>query len=169
VTGGSQGALALNQLVAEWIGAGGANGMQVLWATGRGTFGRFESLHRPPAVQVYDFLDPIGPAYAVATLALSRAGMMTIAELCAWGIPSILVPLPTAAGDHQTPNARAMADAGAAVYARQAELTPKALGELVGALAADQSRLAAMRAAALQRAHPEATAQIVARIGFLSG
>lgn len=169
VTGGSQGALALNLAVAEWIQSGGARSLQVLWATGRGTFGRFEALHRPPAVQVYDFLDPIGPAYAVASLALARAGMMTLAELCAWGVPSILVPLPSAAADHQTPNARAMQEAGAAIYLPQKDLSAARLGELVNGLLADPVRLAALRAAALARARPGATALILRRIGVLSG
>lgn len=169
VTGGSQGALALNQVVAEWIESGGAGGVQILWATGSATFGRFEGLHRPPAVQVYDFLDPIGPAYAVATFALARAGMMTLSELCAWGIPAILVPLPTAAADHQTPNARAMEQAGAGVFVPQSELTVARLAELVGSLLAPVERLAAMREAALARARPDALGRIVARIGVLSG
>ena len=51
--------------------------------------------------------------YAVADLVVSRAGMITVAELCAWGLPSVLVPLPTAAADHQTHNARVLAEAGA--------------------------------------------------------
>jgi UDP-N-acetylglucosamine--N-acetylmuramyl-(pentapeptide) pyrophosphoryl-undecaprenol N-acetylglucosamine transferase len=169
ITGGSQGALALNQLVAEWIQSGGASGIQVVWATGRATYGRFAALHRPPAVQVFDFLDPIDPAYAAADLALTRAGMMTLSELCAWGIPSVLVPLPTAAADHQTPNARAMAEAGAAVQLPQTDLTAQVLGELLRSLCADEKRLAAMRAAALRRARPEALERIVARVGVLSG
>lgn len=169
VTGGSQGALQLNQAVAEWIGSGGAASLQVLWATGRTTFGRFEGLHRPPRVQVYDFLDPIGPAYAVADLALARAGMMTIAELCAWGIPAILVPLPSAAADHQAPNARAMAAVGAAIHLPQKELNGSRLGELVPALLADPVRRATMRQAALARARPDATECILGRIGVLSG
>lgn len=169
VTGGSQGALALNDVVGEWITSGGAAGFQVIWATGRGTFGRFASLHQPPAVQVHDFLDPIDPAYAAADLALSRAGMMTLAELCAWGIPAVLIPLPTAAADHQTPNARAMAEAGAAVQLPQANLTAQRLGELLRSLFEDPHRLAAMRAAALARAQPDALPRIVARIGVLSG
>src|ERR1041384_2492619 len=110
VTGGSQGALAVNRAVAEWLNAGhpGAGGIdaQIIWTTGRPTYEQFKAYHRPPAVQVFEFLDPMSYAYAVADLAISRAGMMTLAELCAWGIPSILIPLPTAAADHQTPNAR---------------------------------------------------------------
>jgi len=169
ITGGSQGALAVNKVVAEWITAGGTAGLQVLWATGKATFGRFEALHRPPSVQVYDFLDPIGPAYAAADLALARAGMMTVAELCAWGVPSILVPLPSAAADHQTPNAVAMAAAGAAIHLPQQELSAGRLGELVTGLLADRSRLAAMKSAAIARARPDALDRILARVGVYSG
>lgn len=169
ITGGSHGALAVNRVVAEWIAAGGAAALQVLWATGKASFGRFESLHRPPGIQVYDFLDPIGPAYAAADLALARAGMMTIAELCAWGVPSILVPLPSAAADHQTPNATAMERAGAAIHLPQKELSASRLGELVTSLLADHSRLASMKSAALARARPDALDRILARIGLYSG
>lgn len=169
VTGGSQGALPLNRVVADWVESGGPGMPQVLWATGRSTFERFRALHRPPEVQVHAFLDPIAPAYAVADLTLTRAGMMTLAELCAWGIPSIVVPLPSAAADHQTPNARAMEEAGAAVHLPQVELTAPRLGTLVTSLLSDRQRLAAMRSAALGRAQPEATERIVGRIGVLSG
>ena len=60
-------------------------------------------------VEVREYLSPIADAYAAADLALVRAGAMTTAELFAWGIPAIVVPLPTAAADHQTHNARALA------------------------------------------------------------
>ena len=83
--------------------------------------------HRPPAVQVIDFLDPMADGYAVADVVVSRAGMITVAELCAWGLPSVLVPLPTAAADHQTHNARVLAEAGASALLRQADLTPATL------------------------------------------
>ncbi|HTL05884.1 MAG TPA: UDP-N-acetylglucosamine--N-acetylmuramyl-(pentapeptide) pyrophosphoryl-undecaprenol N-acetylglucosamine transferase [Gemmatimonadales bacterium] len=169
ITGGSQGALALNQAVAEWLASGQAGAVQVLWATGAASFARFQSLQAPPAVQLFDFLDPIAPAYAVADLALCRAGMMTIAELCAWGIPSVLVPLPSAAADHQTPNARAIDEAGAGIHLPQSELSAARLGAAVSQLLADPARLLGMRAAALARAHPDALDRIVARIGVLSG
>jgi UDP-N-acetylglucosamine--N-acetylmuramyl-(pentapeptide) pyrophosphoryl-undecaprenol N-acetylglucosamine transferase len=169
VTGGSQGALALNQTVAGWLEAGGATNVRLLWAAGRSTYQQFQRFHRPPAVQVFDFLDPIADAYAVADLALSRAGMMTIAELCAWGIPAVLVPLPTAAADHQTPNARVLAAAGAGIYLPQKDLTSARLGELVTELFAAPDRLFRIREAALQRARPDAADRIVARIGVLSG
>jgi len=170
VTGGSQGALAINEAVAGWVASGGAAGVQILWATGRATYERFRGLHTPPAVQVFDFLDPMADAYAVATLAISRSGMMTVAELAAWGVPSVLVPLPTAAADHQTANARVMADAGAAIHLSQAEF-PDALGsgKLIAGLLGSPDRLTAMATAARARGRPDAAAQISARIGILSG
>jgi UDP-N-acetylglucosamine--N-acetylmuramyl-(pentapeptide) pyrophosphoryl-undecaprenol N-acetylglucosamine transferase len=169
VTGGSQGSLALNLAVAGWIESGAAAEIQVLWAAGKGTVDRFRGLERPPAVQIFDFLDPMADAYSVADLALSRAGMTTLAELCAWGIPSILVPLPTAAADHQTPNARVLAAAGAAVHLAQSDLSPARLGGLIAELLADPARLAAAGAAARLRGRPNAAQRISARIGVLSG
>jgi UDP-N-acetylglucosamine--N-acetylmuramyl-(pentapeptide) pyrophosphoryl-undecaprenol N-acetylglucosamine transferase len=170
VTGGSQGALALNEAVAGWIEAGaGAGEERIIWATGRGSYERFRSYHRPPAIQVFDFIDPMAYAYAVADLAVSRAGMMTVSELSAWGIPSILVPLPSAAADHQTPNAKVQAEAGAAVHLPQAELTPARLDEVVGGLLRDPARRAGMATAARSRGHPDSAERIAARIGVLSG
>jgi UDP-N-acetylglucosamine--N-acetylmuramyl-(pentapeptide) pyrophosphoryl-undecaprenol N-acetylglucosamine transferase len=171
VTGGSQGAQALNEAVAGWIGGGPGAGVepQIIWATGRGTYERFRSHHHPPGVQVFDFLDPMACAYAVADLAISRAGMMTLSELCAWGIPSILVPLPSAAADHQTPNARVLAEAGAAIHLPQSELTPGRLRELVAGVLQDPDRRARMAAAARSRGHPDAADRIATRIGLLSG
>ena len=87
VTGGSQGALAINRAVARWLDDGAGGRAAVIWVTGRGTHAEFASYHRPPAVTVIDFLDPMADAYAVADLVVSRAGMITVAEVCAWGLP----------------------------------------------------------------------------------
>jgi UDP-N-acetylglucosamine--N-acetylmuramyl-(pentapeptide) pyrophosphoryl-undecaprenol N-acetylglucosamine transferase len=169
VTGGSQGALAVNRAVAGWLDSGGPGGADLLWVTGRGTHAEFAARHRPPAVQVIDFLDPMADGYAVADLVVSRAGMITVAELCAWGLPSVLVPLPTAAADHQTHNARVLADAGASALLPQPELTGARLGELVSALLEDHARLSAMAALALARGRPEAAADIVSKLLTLAG
>jgi UDP-N-acetylglucosamine--N-acetylmuramyl-(pentapeptide) pyrophosphoryl-undecaprenol N-acetylglucosamine transferase len=168
VTGGSQGALGINRAVAEWVRAGGAAGVQLLWATGRGTFEHFRELHAPPAVQIFDFLDPIAPALAAADVAVTRAGAVTIAELAAWGIPSVLVPLPTAAADHQTRNARVMAEAGAAVMVPQAELTAERLGMEVGRLLHDGALREGMASRARCRGKPEATAEILGHLEALA-
>lgn len=168
VTGGSQGSLAINTLVAEWLAAGGGAGAQLIWATGRATHERFAHLHDPPHVTVTPFLDPMADAWAIADLCVARSGMMTLAELAAWGIPSVLIPLPTAAQDHQTHNARAAAAAGAAVLLPQAGLTAARLGETLGALLADPARRAAMRDAALARGKPEAARRIAERVVALT-
>lgn len=164
VTGGSQGALAINEAVAGWLEQGGGEGWQVLWATGRGSHERFARYHQPPAVQVVGFLDPMADAYAVADLVVSRAGMMTGAELCAWGLPSLLVPLPTAAEDHQRHNAEALAGAGAALLLLQRDLSPAALGRALAALRDDRPRREAMAAAARSRGRPHAAEAIVAHL-----
>jgi UDP-N-acetylglucosamine--N-acetylmuramyl-(pentapeptide) pyrophosphoryl-undecaprenol N-acetylglucosamine transferase len=133
----------------------------VIWATGRREAEAYLGAEGP-LVRVRPYLTPIADAYAAADVAVTRAGAMTIAELCAWGIPSILVPLPTAAQDHQTQNARATALAGAALHLPQGELSATRLGELVVALQHDQGRRAAMADAARARGRPSA-AQAIAR------
>jgi UDP-N-acetylglucosamine--N-acetylmuramyl-(pentapeptide) pyrophosphoryl-undecaprenol N-acetylglucosamine transferase len=169
VTGGSQGALAINRAVAGWLDAGGPQGADLLWVTGRGTYQEFADRHRPPAVQVIDFLDPMADGYAVADIVVSRAGMITVAELCAWGLPSVLVPLPTAAADHQTHNARVLAEAGASALLPQAGLTPSALGETLTTLLGDRTRRETMAARALARGRPQAAADIVSKLLTLLG
>ncbi|MES2307088.1 MAG: undecaprenyldiphospho-muramoylpentapeptide beta-N-acetylglucosaminyltransferase [Gemmatimonadota bacterium] len=164
VTGGSQGSLAINRLVASWLGAGGAAEAHVIWATGRATYEEFAALHHPPHVTVTPFLEPMADAWSVADLCVARAGMMTIAELCAWGIPSVLIPLPTAAADHQTRNASALASAGAAVLLQQGGLTAHKLGETLDHLLIDGSRRAAIATAARSRGRPEAAAAIARRV-----
>lgn len=169
VTGGSQGALAINEVVAAWIASGAARGWQVIWATGRGSYERFAHLDRPPEVQVTGFLDPMADAYAVADVVVARAGMMTGAELCAWGLPSILVPLPTAAEDHQRYNAEAFAAAGAARMVVQHEFTVERLGRELDDLLADRSARAEMGRAARERGRPHAASDIAGRFLGLIG
>lgn len=161
VTGGSQGARPINEAVAGWIESGGASGLTVLWAAGRGSYETFRRFHRPPAVQVFDFLDPMADAYAVASLAVARAGMMTGAELCAWGVPAVLIPLPSAADDHQTANAVALEQSGAARHLPQRDLSAITLGRLVSELLANGLALQDMAAAAKQRGRPHAAEAIV--------
>ncbi len=169
VTGGSQGALALNRAVAQWLDAGLPRGAAILWVTGRGTYAEFARYHTPPGVQVLDFLDPMADGYAIADLVVSRAGMITVAELCAWGLPSILVPLPTAAADHQWRNARVLADAGATVLLPQPDLSGARLATEVGQLLADRPRRLAIAEAARRRGRPRASHEIASKLLTLAG
>jgi UDP-N-acetylglucosamine--N-acetylmuramyl-(pentapeptide) pyrophosphoryl-undecaprenol N-acetylglucosamine transferase len=102
--------------------------------------------------------------YALADVVVSRAGMITVAELCAWGLPSVLVPLPTAAADHQTHNARVLAEAGASALLRQADLTPGSLADAVDALLGQRQRREEMASRARARGRPYAAQDIVSRI-----
>ena len=111
-----------------------------------------------------EYLSPIADAYAAADFALTRAGAMTTAELFAWGLPAVLVPLPTAAADHQTHNARALADAGAAIHLPQSELTAERLDAVVRGLLDDPAAMARLAAGASARARPDAAETIARRI-----
>ena len=169
LTGGSQGALALNRATAAWLDEAQPTNAVLLWVTGRGTHAEFTRYHAPPAVQVIDFLDPMADGYAVADMVVSRAGMITVAELCAWGLPSVLVPLPTAAADHQTHNARVLQQAGAAVLLPQSQLTGARLRSEVARMLADRPRRLAIAAAAGARGRPQASHEIASKLLTLAG
>ncbi|MEP7380102.1 MAG: UDP-N-acetylglucosamine--N-acetylmuramyl-(pentapeptide) pyrophosphoryl-undecaprenol N-acetylglucosamine transferase [Gemmatimonadota bacterium] len=161
--GGSQGSAALNALVDGWVAHGLPPGVGVIWGTGRDHFTRHAS-RASGCIIVRPYLSPIVDAYAVADLAIARAGAMTTAELCAWGIPMFLVPLPTAAADHQTANARALEHVGAARWMPQRDATPTHLAQVVAEVARDPSLRAAWSAAAMARGRPEASAVIASRL-----
>ena len=163
VYGGSQGAQAINDAVAAWVKAGLPPDLYVIWATGRGNYEKLAALESE-RVKVRAYIAPISDAYRAADLALSRAGAMATAELCAWGIPVIVVPLPTAAADHQTANARALEGAGAARVILQRDLSADALSTTLGALLRDPASLETMKQKALERARPTAAADIARHI-----
>ncbi len=163
VFGGSQGARAINQAVAKWVEQGIPKGLCILWATGKAQFDAYKQLDRAD-VRVLPYLSPIAEAYATADIALVRGGMMGSSELCAWGVPMVMVPLPTAANDHQTANARVLEAAGAAICLPQAQLSAARLETEIGALIADPARRTKMAAAAKSRGRPQAAADIAARV-----
>ncbi|MGH7638693.1 MAG: UDP-N-acetylglucosamine--N-acetylmuramyl-(pentapeptide) pyrophosphoryl-undecaprenol N-acetylglucosamine transferase [Gemmatimonadaceae bacterium] len=163
VYGGSQGSLAINTAVREWIGVGLPPDTSLIWGTGKKTYEQFADLEGEH-VRVKPYLSPIADAYAAADLAVARAGTMTLAELFAWHIPAVLIPLPTAAADHQTLNARTLEQAGAAVHLPQSDLTGANLGATVGALLGDEPRMRALATAAASRARPNAAEDIARRI-----
>jgi UDP-N-acetylglucosamine--N-acetylmuramyl-(pentapeptide) pyrophosphoryl-undecaprenol N-acetylglucosamine transferase len=101
------------------------------------------------------FIDDMAQAYADADLVICRAGATTVAELAAAGVASILVPFPFAVDDHQTTNARYLADAGAGVLVQQRDLTPEALAGLLREFSREQLLAMATKARALGK--PDAT------------
>jgi UDP-N-acetylglucosamine--N-acetylmuramyl-(pentapeptide) pyrophosphoryl-undecaprenol N-acetylglucosamine transferase len=98
--------------------------------------------------------------YAAADVCIARAGAVTVAELLVSGVPSILVPLPGAPGDHQSRNAEALARFGAAVVVPDGECDGRRLASELDALLADPQRLRAMSDAALQHGQPEAAQRV---------
>lgn len=163
IFGGSQGARGLNAAVDAWLRRGIPDTLYVIWGTGKAHF----DAHRErasPRVCVRPYLSPIADAYAASDVVLARAGAMTTAELCAWGLPMMLVPLPTAAADHQTANARALSAAGAAVHIPQAELTADRLDGVVRDVVLNVERRSALAMAARARGRPDAAKHIAERI-----
>jgi UDP-N-acetylglucosamine--N-acetylmuramyl-(pentapeptide) pyrophosphoryl-undecaprenol N-acetylglucosamine transferase len=174
MAGGSQGSLALNNLLADIVRRV-CNGqlrrpddVHLLWVSGHAhataVAGVVAECGSPTWVHAVPYLNDLPSALAAAELAISRAGAMSTAEILIRGLPAILVPLPTAAADHQTANARALERAGAALLVPQSALTPESLWASVTELLASPERLARMKDAALALARPHAAAEIAADI-----
>jgi UDP-N-acetylglucosamine--N-acetylmuramyl-(pentapeptide) pyrophosphoryl-undecaprenol N-acetylglucosamine transferase len=172
VVGGSQGSRAVNEaLLAELRAVAGSRlppppaGLQLLWATGpthhESIAARLRELAVDEWVKVVPYIEDMPSALASADLAVSRAGAMALAELCAWGIPSVLIPLPTAAANHQHYNAVALSTAGAAVLVPELQLVQGRLWAEIVALVEDSDLRAALAEHARERGHPDAAAEIV--------
>jgi UDP-N-acetylglucosamine--N-acetylmuramyl-(pentapeptide) pyrophosphoryl-undecaprenol N-acetylglucosamine transferase len=153
----------MNDVVAAWVERGLPKDLYIIWATGKANYDQLAH-HGSARVKVRAYIAPISEAYRAADFALSRAGAMATAELCAWGIPSIVVPLPTAAADHQTENAKALSAAGASEMIRQSQLTTDSLSRAVDVLLVNPEKLAVMRAKSLERARPTAAADIARHV-----
>ncbi len=168
VYGGSQGSRAINLVIAEWVKRGLPEGLHLIWMTGKASYSEFASLNGGRVV-VREYLSPIANAYAATDIAIARAGAMTTAELFAWQIPGILIPLPTAAADHQTVNARTLQEAGAAIFVPQSEFTVDRLEATVKRLLDNPAEMESLRANAAKRARPQAAETIARRILALRG
>lgn len=174
VLGGSQGAKKLNDIVPRGLAqAGMANrNLEVVHQTGESMRDEVEATYRELGIRarVVTFIDEIARAYSNAALVIARAGATTLAELCAVGRPSILIPFPFAADDHQAKNAEALEEQGASICIRESELEVETLGALVGGLLDDPAKRRAMAHAARDHGRPDAAAAIVDdMMGWLGG
>ncbi len=168
ITGGSQGATGLNDLVLAAVPELVArhSDLQFLHLTGPNDVERARAVYarcKARAV-VQPFLTEMELALGAATLTISRAGASSLAELAAMRVPAILVPLPTSADDHQLHNARAFADTGAARLVPQRTTSPAGLIALVSSLLSDAGARGQMQAALAQWHQPAAAADIAERI-----
>ncbi|MFM7104491.1 MAG: UDP-N-acetylglucosamine--N-acetylmuramyl-(pentapeptide) pyrophosphoryl-undecaprenol N-acetylglucosamine transferase, partial [Flavobacteriales bacterium] len=120
VIGGSLGARSINEAVEKSVDAWNTAGHSVIWQTGKSFYDR--AMQKQSAnVRVFDFISDMGGAYKLAELIVSRAGAMSISELCLVAKPSILIPSPNVAEDHQTKNALALVQRGAADWVKDHE------------------------------------------------
>ena len=157
VLGGSLGAKALNEAVpAALARLPDAERPDVVHQSGRQHLGAVEARYRElgVAARIVAFVDDMAQQLSWSDLVVCRAGATTLAELAAVGVGAVLVPFPFAIDDHQTRNAQALADAGAAILLPQAQLTPEALAAMVRTL--DRSRLASMAHKARALGRPDA-------------
>jgi UDP-N-acetylglucosamine--N-acetylmuramyl-(pentapeptide) pyrophosphoryl-undecaprenol N-acetylglucosamine transferase len=159
VFGGSLGARSINEAAVD---AFADAPFRVLHACGTRDYPSLrERLGTPPPANydLREYITPFGPALAAADLTVARSGG-SVFEVAAAGLPAILVPYPHAAADHQTTNARWMADAGAAIVIKDEDVTPQCLDDEVGALLGDPARLARMAEASRALARPDAARAI---------
>lgn len=159
VLGGSQGAAALNEAVPEALAnMPEVQRPQVLHQAGQSHAAKVIQNYQSRAldVEVKPFIQDMAAAYRWADLVVCRAGALTLAELAAVGVGSILVPFPHAVDDHQTHNARALEEVGAAVLMPQEELTGGQLAAVLGELLQDTRQLSRMADAARQLSRPNA-------------
>ena len=169
VVGGSQGSRAVNEALLNGLAQSPdrpfAPNTQILWATGPNHFDSIRSrLGERDDVKIVPYINEMPKALAATDIAISRAGAMATAELLAWGIPMILIPLPTAAADHQTHNARALAEAGAASLLLERDMTGERLLLELQRLSGDAALRGRMAQAAQERARPHAAAEIAQKL-----
>jgi UDP-N-acetylglucosamine--N-acetylmuramyl-(pentapeptide) pyrophosphoryl-undecaprenol N-acetylglucosamine transferase len=168
VFGGSRGARHLNTaVVALSRRLLAIPGLHVVHVAGRAEYGAVAAALEAAGGDgagrwhVLDYVDDMGLALAAADLVVARAGATSIAEITALGLPAVLVPYPYATDDHQTKNARACVDSGAAVLIADAELDEERFGDELAALLGDPGRRATMAAASRALGRPDAAERVV--------
>ncbi|RYF71519.1 MAG: UDP-N-acetylglucosamine--N-acetylmuramyl-(pentapeptide) pyrophosphoryl-undecaprenol N-acetylglucosamine transferase, partial [Cytophagaceae bacterium] len=143
VIGGSQGARTLNESMEAGLAQLKQAGIQVIWQTGTAFIDRArQAVAQAGAtlVQPHEFIYEMDKAYAVADAVVSRAGALSVSELCIVGRPAILVPLPTAAEDHQTHNAMALVNRDAALLVNDRDARQTLITEALRLLADSEQR-----------------------------
>lgn len=170
VFGGSQGARAINTAMGAALPGllAALPQLRVVWQTGERSYDDVvaAAAQLPEVarnrVEIARFLNDMPERFAAADLVICRSGASTVAEIAAAGKPAIFIPFPQAADDHQTRNAEALAQAGAARLIAESSLTPAGLAAAAVSLLGQPARLEAMAQAARRMAHPNAAAEIAA-------
>jgi UDP-N-acetylglucosamine--N-acetylmuramyl-(pentapeptide) pyrophosphoryl-undecaprenol N-acetylglucosamine transferase len=139
VIGGSLGARTINESIAAGIEKINAAGMQLIWQTGKGYYEKAKTF-ASTNIKVYDFIKEMDLVYAAADMVISRAGALSVSELCLAGKPVIFVPSPNVTADHQVKNAMTLAKKNAALIVRDAEAMEKLVDEALILMQSDAKR-----------------------------
>jgi len=166
VLGGSLGARRINQLIESKIDFITKQNIQILWQCGKLYFEEYQKFNQTENVQVHPFIERMDLAYSCADFIISRAGASSVSELSIVGKPTIFIPSPNVAEDHQTKNAKAVSDKKAAVLIKELELSEK-FENLFLQLINDSELQNELSQNLLRLAKPNATSQIADQIIML--
>ncbi|MBR6721699.1 MAG: undecaprenyldiphospho-muramoylpentapeptide beta-N-acetylglucosaminyltransferase [Alistipes sp.] len=167
VVGGSLGTRSMNEMMKSWIcSLEGVAPVQVIWQTGKyyeQEMRAFLAEHPTKNIWQGAFIDRMDYAYEAADVVISRSGACTVSELCLVAKPTIFVPSPNVAEDHQSKNAMALVEKGAAEIVRDSECRERGMSEAVK-LTADRSRLESLSANIAKLAIPDSAERVVRQI-----
>ncbi len=158
VIGGSQGALSINESIRSNIELITSKDVQIIWQTGEKYYDIARNIiehHKTPQIKAHAFIQRMDYAYAAADFVVSRAGAIAISELCAVKKPTIFVPLPSAAEDHQTKNAMALVKENAALMVRDSD-AKESIGNLIISLIEDTKKRSLLATNIAKLAHHNA-------------
>lgn len=163
VIGGSLGARRINQLIAKEIDFLRNNNLQIIWQCGNLYMADYKQFSEVENVQVVSFIDRMDLIYAAADFVISRAGASSVSELCLVGKPTIFIPSPNVAEDHQTKNAKAIVDKNGALLIKESELDEK-FESVFNQLIHDENLQKSLSENMKKLAKPNATKDIVEQI-----
>jgi UDP-N-acetylglucosamine--N-acetylmuramyl-(pentapeptide) pyrophosphoryl-undecaprenol N-acetylglucosamine transferase len=166
VMGGSLGARSINESITEGLGRLVEAGYQVLWQTGKNDIDKAKAAIEKlgtDRVKAFDFIYTMDLAYAVADVVVSRAGALSVSELCLAAKPAILVPFPHASEDHQTKNAMNLVDSNAAILVKDSEARERLVDQAL-ALLDDVTRQRELQMNINKLARPSAADDIAAEV-----
>jgi UDP-N-acetylglucosamine--N-acetylmuramyl-(pentapeptide) pyrophosphoryl-undecaprenol N-acetylglucosamine transferase len=163
ILGGSLGARRINQLIAKEIDFLRNNNLQIIWQCGNLYIADYKHFSEVENVQVVSFIDRMDLIYAAADFVISRAGASSVSELCLVGKPTIFIPSPNVAEDHQTKNANAIVEKNGALLLKESELDEK-FESVFNKLIHDENLQNSLRQNMKKLAMPNATKSIVEEI-----
>lgn len=163
VLGGSLGARRVNQLIEKELDFLLSTGIQIYWQCGKLYFEEYKHFNEKENVQVVAFIDRMDLIYAAADFVISRAGASSVSELCLVGKPTIFIPSPNVAEDHQTKNAKAIVDKNGALLIKESELDEK-FETVFNQLIHDENLQKSLSENMKKLAKPNATKDIVEQI-----